>query len=314
MRCIRSPSIHLMSIFVSLAEVVGDYHVPTWASAVAGTFVLLTLAFSIFLVFEHLSAYKNPEEQKFLIGVILMVPCYSIESFISLVNPSISVDIEILRDCYEAFAMYCFGRYLTACLGGEERTIRFMKSQGRLSAKTPLLEQGYEKGYVKHPFPMKYFLKPWKLGQWFYQVIKFGIVQYMIIKSFTAVLAVVLEAFGVYCEGEFNLRCGYIYMAIVLNFSQSWALYCLVQFYTVTKDELAHIKPLPKFLMFKSIVFLTWWQGVAIAILYALGLFKSPIAQSLQFKSSVQDFIICIECRWVLLQSFTFTYTLLSHM
>lgn len=84
-------------------------------------------------------------------------------------------------------------------------------------------------------------------------------------------------------------------MAVVLNFSQSWALYCLVQFYAATKDELAHIKPLAKFLMFKSIVFLTWWQGVAIAILYSLGLFKSPIAQGLQFKSSVQDFIICIE-------------------
>lgn len=82
---------------------------------------------------------------------------------------------------------------------------------------------------------------------------------------------------------------------MVLNFSQSWALYCLVQFYTVTKDELAHIKPLYKFLTFKSIVFLTWWQGVAIALLYALGLFKSPIAQGLQLKSSVQDFIICIE-------------------
>ncbi|KAF3773377.1 LAZ1 protein [Nymphaea thermarum] len=48
--------------------------------------------------------------------------------------------------------------------GGEERTIRFMKSQGRLSAKTPLLEQDYEKGFVRHPFPIKYFLKPWKLG------------------------------------------------------------------------------------------------------------------------------------------------------
>jgi hypothetical protein len=89
--------------------------------------------------------------------------------------------------------------------------------------------------------------------------------------------------------------CRYIYMAVILNFSQSWALYCLVQFYTVTKDELAHIKPLAKFLTFKSIVFLTWWQGVAIAILYSLGLFKSPIAQAFQFKSSVQDFIICIE-------------------
>jgi len=84
-------------------------------------------------------------------------------------------------------------------------------------------------------------------------------------------------------------------MAVVLNFSQSWALYCLVQFYTVTKDELAHIKPLAKFLTFKSIVFLTWWQGVAIALLSTFGLFKSPIAQGLQFKSSVQDFIICIE-------------------
>lgn len=84
-------------------------------------------------------------------------------------------------------------------------------------------------------------------------------------------------------------------MAVVLNFSQTWALYCLVQFYTVTKDELSRIQPLAKFLTFKSIVFLTWWQGIAISILYDLGLFKSPIAQSLQFKSSVQDFIICIE-------------------
>ncbi|KAJ9704618.1 hypothetical protein PVL29_002937 [Vitis rotundifolia] len=268
---------------------------PTWASLVAGVFVLITLSLSMYLLFEHLSSYKNPEEQKFLIGVILMVPCYAIESFVSLVNPSISVDCAILRDCYEAFAMYCFGRYLVACLGGEERTIEFMERQGRASSKTPLLENNCEKGTVKHPFPMNYFLKPWKLGQWFYQVIKIGIVQYMIIKSLSAILAVILEAFSLYCEGDFKWGCGYPYIAVVLNFSQSWALYCLVQFYTVTKDELEHIKPLAKFLTFKSIVFLTWWQGVAIALLYDLGLFKSAIAQGLQLKSSVQDFIICIE-------------------
>ncbi|WCJ40005.1 hypothetical protein M5689_020943 [Euphorbia peplus] len=271
------------------------YSPPLWATVIAAAFVLLTLCLSLFLLFEHLSAYKNPEEQKFLIGVIVMVPCYAIESMISLMNPTISVDIAILRDCYESFAMYCFGRYLTACLGGEERAVEFMERQRRLNLKTPLLEPGMEKGTIKHPFPMNYFLKPWSLGRWFYQVVKFGIVQYMLIKSLTAILAVVLEAFGVYCEGEFNVACGYPYMAVVLNFSQSWALYCLVQFYTVTKDELAHIKPLYKFLTFKSIVFLTWWQGVAIAVLSSLGLFNSPIAQGLQFKSSVQDFIICIE-------------------
>ncbi|KAG9443200.1 hypothetical protein H6P81_019054 [Aristolochia fimbriata] len=268
---------------------------PSWAAIIAGAFVLITVSLSMYLLFEHLSGYNNPEEQKFLIGVILMVPCYSIESFVSLMNPSISVFCEILRDCYEAFAMYCFGRYLIACLGGEKRTIDFLRRQGRLSSKTPLLQQGSDKGVVKHPFPMNYVFKPWRLGQWFYQVVKFGIVQYMIIKTFTALSALVLQAFGVYCEGEFKLQCGYPYLAVVLNFSQSWALYCLVQFYNATKDELAHIKPLAKFLTFKSIVFLTWWQGVAIAILFALGLFKSPIAEALQFKSSIQDFIICIE-------------------
>ncbi|RZC67366.1 hypothetical protein C5167_011059 [Papaver somniferum] len=287
-----------MEIIEYLHQTSLSYNPPPWASVTAGTLVVITLILSMYLVFDHLTSYKNPEEQKFLIGVILMVPCYSIESFISLVEPSLSVDFEILRDCYEAFAMYCFGRYLVACLGGEERTIEFMRREGRgAGSKIPLIQHSlsHEKGIVKHPYPFKLFLKPWKLGQWFYQVVKFGIVQYMLIKTFTAILAVILEGFGVYCEGEFKLNCGYPYIAVVLNFSQSWALYCLVQFYTVTKDELAHIKPLAKFLMFKSIVFLTWWQGIAIALLYQLGLFKSPIAQGLQFKSSVQDFIICIE-------------------
>lgn len=102
--------------------------------------------------------------------------------FVSLVNPSISVDCEILRDCYESFAMYCFGRYLVACLGGEERTLQFMERQGRaaLSLKTPLLlHSSSDRGTVKHPFPLNYFLKPWTLGRRFYQIVKFGIVQYV---------------------------------------------------------------------------------------------------------------------------------------
>ncbi|KAL3615229.1 Protein laz1 [Castilleja foliolosa] len=272
-----------------------EYSTPIWAVLIAGCCVVLTLTLSVYLLFEHLSMYKNPEEQKFLIGVIVMVPCYAVESFVSMVNPTISVYIGILRDCYESFAMYCFGRYLVACLGGDERTIEFMRREGRASVKASLLDHGHERGIVKHPFPMSLFLKPWKLGGWVFQVIKFGIVQYMIIKALTAISAVILEAFDVYCEGDFKWNCGYPYMAVILNFSQSWALYCLVHFYAITKDELAHIKPLYKFLTFKSIVFLTWWQGVAIALLYAIGLVQSPIAQSLQFKSSVQDFIICIE-------------------
>ncbi|KAJ3680446.1 hypothetical protein LUZ60_016724 [Juncus effusus] len=275
-----------------------SYSTPVWATVVAGFFVLLSLSLSTYLIFEHLSTYNNPEEQKFLLGVILMVPCYAIESYVSLVNPSASVDCGILRDGYEAFAMYCFGRYLTACLGGEDKTIEFLKREGAYADRAPLLENNdphHVRGILHHHFPVNYMLKPWKLGEWFYLQIKIGIYQYVMIKTLTATLSVILEAFGSYCDGEFKWSCGYPYMTVVLNFSQYWALYCLVHFYTATKDELAPMKPLYKFLMFKSIVFLTWWQGVMIAIMYALGLLRSPIAQELQFKSSIQDFIICIE-------------------
>uniref|UniRef100_A0A0E0CPL6 Uncharacterized protein n=1 Tax=Oryza meridionalis TaxID=40149 RepID=A0A0E0CPL6_9ORYZ len=265
-----------------------EYAAPTWAILISGFFMLLSVSLSMYLIFQHLSAYNNPEEQKFVLGVILMVPCYAVESYVSLVNPDTSVYCGILRDAYEAFAMYCFGRYITACLGGEERTIAFLKREGGEDSGEPLLHGASEKGIIHHHFPVNYILKPWRMGVRFYQIIKFGIFQYVIIKTLTASLSLILQPFGAYCDGEFNLRCGYPYFAAVLNFSQYWALYCLVEWYTATKDELAHIKPLAKFLSFKSI-------GIMIAIMYSLGLVRSPLAQSLELKSSIQDFIICIE-------------------
>ncbi|TVU07538.1 hypothetical protein EJB05_40898, partial [Eragrostis curvula] len=115
-----------------------------------------------------------------------------------------------MRDGYEAFAMYCFGQYLVACLGGEDRTIKFLKKEGGSGSDAPLLGLASEQRYVNHPFPMNYLLNPWPLGEWFYLIIKFGLVQYMIIKSVCAILAVILESFGVYCEGEFKWNCGEI--------------------------------------------------------------------------------------------------------
>ncbi|XP_020269709.1 protein LAZ1-like [Asparagus officinalis] len=64
----------------SLYPFLAAYSPPQWATAIAGVFVVVSLSLPTHLLFQHLSAYKNPEEQKFLVGVILMVPCYAIES------------------------------------------------------------------------------------------------------------------------------------------------------------------------------------------------------------------------------------------
>lgn len=78
---------------------------------------------------------------------------------------------------------------------------------------------------------------------------------------------------------------------VVLNFSQMWALFCLVQFYNVTHERLKEIKPLAKFISFKAIVFATWWQGFGIALLCYYGI----LPKEGRFQNGLQDFLICIE-------------------
>jgi hypothetical protein len=58
----------------------GDFSMYTWALIIAGTFTLFALCLSSHLLRSHLSSYNNPNEQKWLIGIILMVPVYSVTS------------------------------------------------------------------------------------------------------------------------------------------------------------------------------------------------------------------------------------------
>uniref|UniRef100_M4CVP9 Uncharacterized protein n=1 Tax=Brassica campestris TaxID=3711 RepID=M4CVP9_BRACM len=151
----------------------------TWPILSASVFLLVALLLPMYLIFQHLASYNQPQEQKFLIGLILMVPVYALESFLSLLNSEAAFNCEVIRDCYEAFALYCFERYLIACLDGEERTIEFMEQQTVITQSTPLLEGTSTYGVVEHPFPMNCFLKNWNLGPQFYHAVKIGIVQYM---------------------------------------------------------------------------------------------------------------------------------------
>ncbi|XP_077236403.1 organic solute transporter ostalpha protein (DUF300) isoform X3 [Tasmannia lanceolata] len=267
----------------------GDFH--SLAVIIGGIFALVAVVLSILLILQHLRSYNNPAEQKWIVGVVFMVPVYASESLLSLWKPRFSIVCDILRNCYEAFALYCFGRYLVACLGGEESVIQMLEDESRKQLSKPLLQGENNIGATRKPSFLDFFCRLRVLGKDLYTIVKFGIVQYMILKMLCAFLALLLELFGVYGDGKFKWHYGYPYIAVVLNFSHMWALYCLVQFYNVTHHRSQSIRPLAKFVSFKAIVFATWWQGVGIALLCSLGV----LSKEERFQKQIQDFLICIE-------------------
>ncbi len=143
---------------------------------------------------------------------------------------------------------------------------------------------------------------------------KYGVLQYVVLKILATVAIAILEPLGLYNEGVIDFTKGYVYISfIVINFSQMWALYCLVKFYHATSENLSkpvNWKPLGKFLCIKGVVFFTWWQGVLIAFLKDKGLIndignwaKEDVANGLQ------DYLICVEmfC-FAIAHAFTFTH------
>ncbi len=56
------------------------------------------------------------------------------------------------------------------------------------------------------------------------------------------------------------------------------------------------VNPVPKFLMVKSVVFFTFWQSVALAMLSKMGVFDPTDKYTTdEIISSVEDFLICVE-------------------
>ncbi|KAF4321195.1 hypothetical protein BBO99_00005199 [Phytophthora kernoviae] len=108
---------------------------------------------------------------------------------------------------------------------------------------------------------------------------------------------------GVYGEGELmNPFVSYGYVCLILSVSQTWALYCLLIFFHGAHEELQPMRPWPKFLAIKAIIFFTYWQSILISMLASVGVISEkwhigcPDCWDAQkIVSALNDFIICVE-------------------
>lgn len=246
----------------------------TWSHAVAGTTALCALIISILHIIQHLRHYSEPIFQRYIVRIIFMIPVYSIASFLSLMSPANAIYYTTVRDCYEAWVIYNF---LSLCLA-------YVGGPGAVEVKMA--------GYTLMPSwrAGTCCLPPMPVNGQFVRIVKQGALQFVLLKPVLAILTVVLYATGHYEEGDWSPSNSYLYLTIVYNVTYTVALYALLLFYMGTHELLRPFRPLLKFVLVKSVVFMTYWQGLLISILQGAGVVDSP-----EEGSNIQNWLLCVE-------------------
>lgn len=248
--------------------------VPIYFSIIAFFCTVGAIALAILHIYRHLINYTEPIYQRYIVRIIFMVPVYALMSFLSLVLPGSSIYFNSFREVYEAWVIYNFLSLCLAWVGGPGAVV--LSLSGRVLKPSLFL--------------MTCCFPPLPLDGRFIRRCKQGCLQFVILKPILVVVTLVLYAQGKYHDGNFDPRQSYLYLTIIYTVSYTMALYALALFYVACRDLLQPFNPVPKFIIIKSVVFLTYWQGVLVFLAAKSGLIKNA-----EEAARFQDFIICVE-------------------
>ena len=71
-------------------------------------FACLAIALSVWHILQHALHYLRPYEQKHIIRILAIIPIYAFTSFLNYVFYNSAIYYELVRDCYEAYAIASF--------------------------------------------------------------------------------------------------------------------------------------------------------------------------------------------------------------
>ncbi|KAG0347877.1 hypothetical protein BG004_006673 [Podila humilis] len=222
----------------------------------AGICTVISTAISLVLIWRHLQYYTKPNQQRYIVRMLLMVPIYAISSWFSFVYVREAVYFESIRILYEAFVIASFLilmlQYLGDSLEDQKRALRQHKKTERWF------------------FPMC-CLKYNPSRPHFLQFMKWGILQYVPLVVVATILTIVLQYYGWYCESSWNPKFGHAWILIINTTAVTVATYFLIMFYFTIREDLREYDPFYKFMAVKLVVFFSFWQMVLVEGLVYFG-------------------------------------------
>mmetsp|Transcript_21889 Transcript_21889/g.33117 ORF Transcript_21889/g.33117 Transcript_21889/m.33117 type:complete len:613 (-) Transcript_21889:303-2141(-) len=265
----------------------------------AMTFMLISCLISMWHMTAHLRKFNQPFVQRKILAILWMCPIYAITSWFSLVFHEAEPYLAVLKDFYEAYIIYQFLSFCIAVLGKGDRSAVIDLLVKRSDHLTPPFR--FDGLCNPNPYESDRAMAEAVL----LQCQRFAM-QFVFLRPTTTVALFLLEEFDYHgpTGDNWDYRSPQLYIIGLQNFSVFIAFTGLLKFYHTVDKELAWCRPFAKFLCIKGVVFMTFWQGLAISILAT----TTDVGGNDEEKwaRSAQNFLICLE---MLLFSIAHFYT-----
>ncbi|KZT05741.1 DUF300-domain-containing protein [Laetiporus sulphureus 93-53] len=224
-----------------------DAHRVGWL--IAGVCAVVTVLLTVINVLQHARHYTNPGEQRQILRVLYMPAVYAVISFFSYRYFRSYTYYSLIESAYESVTLSAFLLLLIEYVAA---TTKDHNVDNAISSK--------EKKKLPLPFCCLRY-RPTKA--YFMYTLKWSVLQYVIIRPLISIVGIICQAEGVLCEsGSWSFKTANAYLEVVDGVSITIALYGLIIFYALTKEELQGKRPLSKFLSIKLIVMFTFYQGL----------------------------------------------------
>jgi len=258
----------------------------------AGTFVLIGGLITMFHMRKHMENMHEPAVQRKILAILAMCPIYSITSFLSVVFPTISGYLGVIRECYEAYVIYQFLSFLVAVLGKGDRSVVVELLARHADNLRPPLKC---LNCLYYPDPEE---SPRAMANAVLLECQVLALQFVFLRPILSISLFVLDMMYEEPLPTWDFRSPKFYIVMVQNISVFAAFAGLLRFYHAVHDYIEWIQPWPKFLCIKGVVMITFWQGLVISFVASATAGGDRSKDNFdpdEWASQVQNLLICLE-------------------